>query len=155
VPYGTGDFLGGLATCRSQALLVLALAETAGVIVTLPAAAAPGSGARGAASFVAKSCPCRVTATSGHGLRSLPSGRPTRTTTSPADLYTDRRPSLVTNALLCPNPDAWAGQPGRDSVAVLSLAAMSSTESRWPAATLMTSSYASSLVSVSRRPFTP
>ena len=41
MPYGTGDFLGGLATRRSQALLVLALAETAGVIATLPAAAVP------------------------------------------------------------------------------------------------------------------
>jgi hypothetical protein len=36
---------------------------------------------------------------------------------------------------------------GRDSVAVLSLAAMSSTESRWPAAALMISSYAWSLLS--------
>jgi hypothetical protein len=38
VPYRTGDFLGGPATRRSQALLVLALAETAGVIAALPAA---------------------------------------------------------------------------------------------------------------------
>jgi drug/metabolite transporter (DMT)-like permease len=38
VLYGTGDFLGGLATRRSQVLVVLVLAETAGVIVALPAA---------------------------------------------------------------------------------------------------------------------
>jgi hypothetical protein len=43
----------------------------------------------------------------------------------------------------------------RASVAVLNLVAISSTVSRWPAATLITSSYASSLVRVSRRPFTP
>jgi hypothetical protein len=43
----------------------------------------------------------------------------------------------------------------RASVAVRSLVAISSTVSRWPAATLITSSYASSLVRVSRRPFTP
>src|SRR6266700_3854206 len=36
--YGTGDFLGGLATRRVQVLVVLLLAETAGVIVALPAA---------------------------------------------------------------------------------------------------------------------
>jgi drug/metabolite transporter (DMT)-like permease len=36
--YGTGDFLGGLATRRVQVLVVLVLAETAGVIVALPAA---------------------------------------------------------------------------------------------------------------------
>ncbi len=41
--YGTGDFLGGLATRRAHVLVVLALAETAGVIVVLPAAAmSPG-----------------------------------------------------------------------------------------------------------------
>ncbi len=39
VLYGTGDFLGGLATRRVQVLAVLMLAETAGVIVALPAAA--------------------------------------------------------------------------------------------------------------------
>jgi drug/metabolite transporter (DMT)-like permease len=43
VLYGTGDFLGGLATRRSQVLVVLALAETAGVMVAIPAAAmSPG-----------------------------------------------------------------------------------------------------------------
>ena len=43
VLYGTGDFLGGLASRRAQVLLVLMLAETAGVIVALPAAAmSPG-----------------------------------------------------------------------------------------------------------------
>jgi len=43
VLYGTGDFLGGLATRRAHVLVVLALAETAGVIVVLPAAAmSPG-----------------------------------------------------------------------------------------------------------------
>ena len=36
--YGTGDFLGGLATRRAPVLMVLMLAETAGVIVALPAA---------------------------------------------------------------------------------------------------------------------
>ena len=36
--YGTGDFLGGLATRKVQVLAVLMLAETAGVIVALPAA---------------------------------------------------------------------------------------------------------------------
>ncbi len=36
--YGTGDFLGGLATRGAQVLVVLLLAETAGVIVALPAA---------------------------------------------------------------------------------------------------------------------
>ena len=42
--YGTGDFLGGLATRRVQVLAVLMLAQTAGVIVALPAAALwPGS----------------------------------------------------------------------------------------------------------------
>src|SRR6516165_9067089 len=41
--YGTGDFLGGLASRRVQVLPVLMLAETAGVIVALPAAAmSPG-----------------------------------------------------------------------------------------------------------------
>jgi drug/metabolite transporter (DMT)-like permease len=41
--YGTGDFLGGLATRRVQVLAVLMLAETAGVIVAVPAAAmSPG-----------------------------------------------------------------------------------------------------------------
>ena len=39
VLYGTGDFLGGLATRRVPVLAVLLLAETAGVIVVLPAAA--------------------------------------------------------------------------------------------------------------------
>jgi drug/metabolite transporter (DMT)-like permease len=39
VLYGTGDFLGGLATRRVQVLAVLMLAQTAGVIVALPAAA--------------------------------------------------------------------------------------------------------------------
>jgi len=43
VLYGTGDFLGGQATRRAGALVVLALAQTAGVIVALPAAAmSPG-----------------------------------------------------------------------------------------------------------------
>ena len=43
VLYGTGDVLGGLATRRVQVLAVLMLAETAGVIVALPAAAmSPG-----------------------------------------------------------------------------------------------------------------
>ena len=37
--YGTGDFLGGLAARRAHVLAVLTLAETAGVIVALPAAA--------------------------------------------------------------------------------------------------------------------
>jgi drug/metabolite transporter (DMT)-like permease len=36
--YGTGDFLGGLAARKLQVLAVLMLAETAGVIVALPAA---------------------------------------------------------------------------------------------------------------------
>jgi drug/metabolite transporter (DMT)-like permease len=41
--YGTGDFLGGLATRRAPVLMVLMLAETASVIVALPAAAmSPG-----------------------------------------------------------------------------------------------------------------
>jgi drug/metabolite transporter (DMT)-like permease len=38
VLYGAGDFLGGLATRKVQVLVVLALAETAGVIVAVPAA---------------------------------------------------------------------------------------------------------------------
>ena len=38
VLYGTGDFLGGLATRRVHVLVVLMLAETAGVLVALPAA---------------------------------------------------------------------------------------------------------------------
>jgi drug/metabolite transporter (DMT)-like permease len=38
VLYGTGDFLGGLAARKVQVLAVLMLAETAGVIVALPAA---------------------------------------------------------------------------------------------------------------------
>ena len=43
VLYGTGDFLGGLATRRVQVLAVLMLAETAGVMVAVPAAAmSPG-----------------------------------------------------------------------------------------------------------------
>jgi drug/metabolite transporter (DMT)-like permease len=44
VLYGTGDFLGGQATRQAGALVVLALAETAGVIVALPAAAAMSPG---------------------------------------------------------------------------------------------------------------
>ena len=39
VLYGTGDFLGGLATRKVPVLAVLLLAQTAGVIVALPAAA--------------------------------------------------------------------------------------------------------------------
>jgi len=39
VLYGAGDFLGGLATRRVQVLAVLVLAQMAGVIVALPAAA--------------------------------------------------------------------------------------------------------------------
>ncbi len=39
VLYGAGDFLGGLATRRVHVLAVLLLAQTAGVIVALPAAA--------------------------------------------------------------------------------------------------------------------
>jgi len=39
VLYGTGDFLGGMATRRTQVLTVLMLAETASVVVALPAAA--------------------------------------------------------------------------------------------------------------------
>jgi uncharacterized membrane protein len=46
VLYGTGDFLGGLASRRVQVLAVLALAETAGVMVALPAAAASPGPAR-------------------------------------------------------------------------------------------------------------
>jgi drug/metabolite transporter (DMT)-like permease len=43
VLYGTGDFLGGLATRRVQVVVVLTLAETASVMVALPAAAmSPG-----------------------------------------------------------------------------------------------------------------
>jgi drug/metabolite transporter (DMT)-like permease len=43
VLYGTGDFLGGLASRRVQVLAVLMLAETAGVIVAVPVAAmSPG-----------------------------------------------------------------------------------------------------------------
>jgi drug/metabolite transporter (DMT)-like permease len=43
VLYGTGDFLGGVVTRRTPVLAVLTLAETAGVIVALPAAAmSPG-----------------------------------------------------------------------------------------------------------------
>ena len=44
--YGTGDFLGGLASRRVQVLAVLTLAETAGVMVALPAAAASSGPAR-------------------------------------------------------------------------------------------------------------
>jgi uncharacterized membrane protein len=41
--YGTGDFLGGLATRRAPVLMVLMLAETASVIVALPVASmSPG-----------------------------------------------------------------------------------------------------------------
>jgi drug/metabolite transporter (DMT)-like permease len=39
VLYGTGDFLGGLATRKIPVLAVLLLAQTAGVIIALPAAA--------------------------------------------------------------------------------------------------------------------
>jgi drug/metabolite transporter (DMT)-like permease len=39
VLYGTGDFLGGLATRKIPVLAVLLLAQTAGVVVALPAAA--------------------------------------------------------------------------------------------------------------------
>jgi drug/metabolite transporter (DMT)-like permease len=39
VLYGTGDFLGGLATGKVPVLAVLLLAQTAGVIIALPAAA--------------------------------------------------------------------------------------------------------------------
>ena len=46
VLYGTGDFLGGLASRRVQVLAVLTLAETAGVMVALPAAAASPGPAR-------------------------------------------------------------------------------------------------------------
>jgi drug/metabolite transporter (DMT)-like permease len=46
VLYGTGDFLGGLASRRVQVLAVLTLAETAGVMVALPAAAASSGPAR-------------------------------------------------------------------------------------------------------------
>jgi len=43
VLYGTGDFLGGLATRKKHVLAVLMLVETAGVVVALPAAAvSPG-----------------------------------------------------------------------------------------------------------------
>jgi uncharacterized membrane protein len=48
VLYGTGDFLGGLASRRAQVLPVLMLAETAGVIVALPAAAMSPGPARAA-----------------------------------------------------------------------------------------------------------
>jgi uncharacterized membrane protein len=44
--YGAGDFLGGLASRRVQVLAVLMLAETAGVMVALPAAAASPGPAR-------------------------------------------------------------------------------------------------------------
>ncbi len=37
--YGSGDFLGGMATRRTHVLLVLMLADTAGVVVALAAAA--------------------------------------------------------------------------------------------------------------------
>jgi len=41
--YGTGDFLGGMASRRAPVLMVLMLAETAGVIVALPVASmSPG-----------------------------------------------------------------------------------------------------------------
>ena len=46
VLYGSGDFLGGMATRRAHVLTVLMLAETAGVIVALAAAAmSPGAAA--------------------------------------------------------------------------------------------------------------
>src|SRR6266702_2398197 len=41
--YGTGDFLGGLATRKAPVLMVLMLAETASVLIALPAASlSPG-----------------------------------------------------------------------------------------------------------------
>jgi uncharacterized membrane protein len=41
--YGTGDFIGGLASRNTRVLVVLAVAETAGVLVAVPAAAmSPG-----------------------------------------------------------------------------------------------------------------
>jgi len=46
VLYGTGDFLGGLASRRVQVLAVLTLAEMAGVMVALPAAATSSGPAR-------------------------------------------------------------------------------------------------------------
>ncbi|HEY5989027.1 MAG TPA: EamA family transporter [Streptosporangiaceae bacterium] len=46
VLYGTGDFLGGLASRGAQVLAVLTVAETAGVMVALPAAAASPGPAR-------------------------------------------------------------------------------------------------------------
>jgi drug/metabolite transporter (DMT)-like permease len=46
VLYGTGDFIGGLATRKVQVLAVLMLAETAGVIVALPVAAMSSGPAR-------------------------------------------------------------------------------------------------------------
>jgi drug/metabolite transporter (DMT)-like permease len=48
VLYGSGDFLGGMATRRAHVLTVLTLVETAGVIVALAVAAASG----GAASLI-------------------------------------------------------------------------------------------------------
>ena len=39
VLYGSGDFLGGMATRRTHVLPVLMLADTAGVVVALAAAA--------------------------------------------------------------------------------------------------------------------
>jgi len=44
--YGTGDFLGGVATRKAPVLVVLAVAETASVIVALPAALMSPSPAR-------------------------------------------------------------------------------------------------------------
>jgi drug/metabolite transporter (DMT)-like permease len=44
--YGTGDFLGGLATRRAPVLMVLMVAETASVIVALPAASMSPAPAR-------------------------------------------------------------------------------------------------------------
>jgi drug/metabolite transporter (DMT)-like permease len=49
VLYGTGDFLGGQATRKAGALAVLTLAQTAGVIIALPAAAMSPGPARPAA----------------------------------------------------------------------------------------------------------
>ena len=55
--YGTGDFLGGLAARRVQVLAVLMLAETAGVIVALPAAVMSPGPARQAGVEDDQACP--------------------------------------------------------------------------------------------------